>query len=235
MLKDITIYQDVQTRCPGIIFKFSSPTHILPIITFFRVYHSISQILFQRISLLTPTHACTCKTFHFDCLLWHLHLSICSEKLISVVTESQPKENLGKIYQQKIRKMDHLPGDFTANFNFLSLSLSNCRQYGEIILTYKKCVYLISHLLLCMHAKLLLLCPTLCKSMDCSLPGSSVHGIPQARIMEWVTVPSSRGSSQPRDRASVSGVSCIAGGFFFFFLIFNVQHISIIIIIIHRF
>ena len=43
------------------------------------------------------------------------------------------------------------------------------------------------------------LCPTLCNSTDCSLPGSSVHGILQARILEWVVVPSSRGSSQGRD------------------------------------
>ena len=40
---------------------------------------------------------------------------------------------------------------------------------------------------------------TLCDSMDCSLPGFSVHGILQARILEWVAVSSSRGSSQPRD------------------------------------
>ena len=39
--------------------------------------------------------------------------------------------------------------------------------------------------------------------MDCSLPGSSVHGILQARILEWVAMPSPRGSSQPRDRTSV--------------------------------
>ena len=39
----------------------------------------------------------------------------------------------------------------------------------------------------------------LCKPMDCSLPGSSVHGILQARILEWVAIPSSRVSSQPRD------------------------------------
>ena len=51
-----------------------------------------------------------------------------------------------------------------------------------------------------MRAKLIQLCPTLCKPMDCSLPGSSVHGILQARILEWVAVPSSRGSSQPRDQ-----------------------------------
>ena len=43
-------------------------------------------------------------------------------------------------------------------------------------------------------------CPTLCHPIDCSLPGSSVHGILQARILEWVTIPFSRRSSQPRDR-----------------------------------
>ena len=45
--------------------------------------------------------------------------------------------------------------------------------------------------------------------MDCSLPGSSVHGILQTRMLEWVAMPSSRGSSQPRDRTYVSYVSCI--------------------------
>ena len=53
--------------------------------------------------------------------------------------------------------------------------------------------------------------PTLCNRMDCSPPGSSVHGILQARILEWVVMPSSRGSSQPRDRTCVSW---IASGFF---------------------
>ena len=42
-------------------------------------------------------------------------------------------------------------------------------------------------------------CPTLCDSLDCTLPGSSVHGILQARILEWLAMPSSRGSSQPRN------------------------------------
>ena len=49
-------------------------------------------------------------------------------------------------------------------------------------------------------------CPTLCDPMDCSLPGSSVHGILQARILEWVTISFSRGSSQPRDRTQVSRI-----------------------------
>ena len=63
-------------------------------------------------------------------------------------------------------------------------------------------------------AKLLQLYPTLCDPMDCSLPVSSVHGILQARIPEWVAMPSSRGSSQPRDQTCISCVSCIAGSFF---------------------
>ena len=42
-------------------------------------------------------------------------------------------------------------------------------------------------------------CPTLGDPKDCSPPGSSVHGISQARILEWVAIPSSRGSSRPRD------------------------------------
>ena len=58
-------------------------------------------------------------------------------------------------------------------------------------------------------AKLLQLYPTLCDPMDCSLPGSSVHGILQARIFEWVAMPSSRGSSQPRDQTCISYISCI--------------------------
>ena len=59
----------------------------------------------------------------------------------------------------------------------------------------------------CMHAKLLRSCPTLCDSMDCSPPGSSVHGILRARMLEWVSMPSSRESSGPRDRNCVSYIS----------------------------
>ena len=42
-------------------------------------------------------------------------------------------------------------------------------------------------------------CPTRCDPMDCGPPGSSVHGILQARILEWIAIPFSRGSSRPRD------------------------------------
>ena len=55
-------------------------------------------------------------------------------------------------------------------------------------------------------------CLILCDPMDCSLPGSSDHGILQTRILGWVTLSSSKGS--PRDRTCISCGSCIAGGFF---------------------
>ena len=58
-------------------------------------------------------------------------------------------------------------------------------------------------------AKSLQSCATLCDTMDCSPPGSSVHGILQARILEWVAMPSSMVSSWPRDWTCVSYISCI--------------------------
>ena len=67
---------------------------------------------------------------------------------------------------------------------------------------------------LCMHAKLLQSCSTLCDPVEHSLPGSSLHGTIQARILEWVAMPSSRGSSWPRDQPRDSCGSCISGRFF---------------------
>ena len=64
------------------------------------------------------------------------------------------------------------------------------------------------------HDKSLQSCPTLCKPKDCSPPSSSVHGILQARTLEWIALSSSRGSFLPRDRTQVSCSSSIAGGFF---------------------
>ena len=52
-------------------------------------------------------------------------------------------------------------------------------------------------------------CPTLCDPMDCSPPGSSDHGTFQARVLTWVDISSSRGSSWPRDWTHVSCISCI--------------------------
>ena len=67
-------------------------------------------------------------------------------------------------------------------------------------------------------------CLTLCNSLDCSPPGSSVHGILQARILERVAIPFFKGSSQPRDWTYVS---CIAGRFFTIWAIREVSYYPI--------
>ena len=61
---------------------------------------------------------------------------------------------------------------------------------------------------LCVYAKSLQSCLTLCDPLACSPPGSSVHGILQARILEWVAMPSSRRSFGPRAGTHVSCISC---------------------------
>ena len=69
------------------------------------------------------------------------------------------------------------------------------------------CFNTLLDIMLCI--KLLQSYPTLCDPMDCSPPGCSVHSILQARILEWVVMPSSRGSSWPRDQACISYASSI--------------------------
>ena len=56
-------------------------------------------------------------------------------------------------------------------------------------------------------------CPTLYNTMDCSSPGSSVHGILQTRMPEWIAISYSRGSSQPGDWTHISCISCLDNRF----------------------
>ena len=70
------------------------------------------------------------------------------------------------------------------------------------------CCIVYLDLIIFVCAKLFQSCLILSDPMDNSLPGSSVHGILQTRILKWVAMPSSRGSSQPRDQTSVSHVYC---------------------------
>ena len=74
------------------------------------------------------------------------------------------------------------------------------------LLHYRQILYQLNHHWSPVKVKVTQSCLTLCNPMDCI-----VHGFLQARILEWVVFPFSRGSSQPRDQ---TGVSCIAGGFF---------------------
>ena len=82
-----------------------------------------------------------------------------------------------------------------------------CQNY------WSQCAYSLLCKRECVCAQLLQSCPTLCDPMEHSLPGSSVHGLLQARTLEWVAMPSSRGSSQLRGGTHIFCGSCIAGRF----------------------
>ena len=85
--------------------------------------------------------------------------------------------------------------------------------YPELLICYLKCpVFNNSKWGMLLFAVLVARsCPTLCKPMEYSMSGLSVHGISQATILEWLAISFSKGSSQPRDQ---TGVSCIAGRLF---------------------
>ena len=120
---------------------------------------------------------------------------------VTVASSFKPKPNRFS-HIQFISKSCHMPSSPPTSPSPRTLILA------AINLSFKILDRLYPPCGVCLVAQL---CPTLCDPMDCSPPGSSVHGISQARILEWVAISFSRGSSQPRDRTSVS---CIAGGFF---------------------
>ena len=77
----------------------------------------------------------------------------------------------------------------------------NCVCFGQIIFL------LWASVSVCVCVWVTHLCPTLCDHIDCSPPGSSAHSILQARVLEWVAIPFSRGSSRPRDQTQVSRIA----------------------------
>ena len=82
---------------------------------------------------------------------------------------------------------------------------------------------------LCVHAESLQSCLTLCDPVDCSPPDSSVHGILQARILEWVAMPSFRESSQPRDQTFISYI-CIGS-----WVLYHQHQLLLLLLLLSRF
>ena len=92
-------------------------------------------------------------------------------------------------------------------FFFFSLCISVYEiSIDRLTDSFLFCVWSTGYMRMCSVTQLFL---TLCYLMDCSPPGFSFHGILQARILEWVALPSFKGSSWPRDQTHVSCVSCI--------------------------
>ena len=105
-------------------------------------------------------------------------------------------------------KIEYLPAESATDFFilwFIQVTIHMIHTFPGHITEYfyiKDKMFIKSFFVLC--AKSLQSCSTLCDPMDCSPPESSVHGILQARILEWVVISSSRGSSWPRDWTLVS-------------------------------
>ena len=114
--------------------------------------------------------------------------------LYSVVLTSTIQQNESVIHI-------HIPTPF---FLFPSTE-----HWVELPVLYSRFSLVIYFICACVCAKSLQSCPTLCDPTVCNTPGSSVHGILQARILEWVAMPSSRESSWPSGQTRVSHVSCI--------------------------
>ena len=113
-----------------------------------------------------------------------------------------PDENFIRLYNAESRSSLH-PKQKTFYWSIVHLQCCVSLRYTAKWFTYR---YILFQIIF--HYRLLSevaqSCPTLCDPMDCSLPCSSIHGIFQARVLEWVAIAFSRGSSRPRDRTPVS-------------------------------
>ena len=95
--------------------------------------------------------------------------------------------------------------DYRCWVYFPTINISLDKIYEQLLLGIGQYIYSVDHdLEIKKESEVAQSCLTLCDPRDCSLPGSSAHGIFQARILEWVAISFSRGSSLPRDRTWVS-------------------------------
>ena len=100
----------------------------------------------------------------------------------------------------------HFPSMFYFQFYVSVLyyfCFSNFLPFLRLVNSFLCCIFLCA--VLCLVIQLY---PTLCDPMDCSPPGSSVHGILQARMLEWVAIPSSRSAYEPKVWTQVSHIAC---------------------------
>ena len=143
----------------------------------------------------------SCSSGLSEAVFWGIFLSLAQIKLFSILiidccwlflsttlTPGNPLDDLPSLpndVRQEILKM-HVPGQITLLARAAETGTQFEVKWSEVAQS----------------------CLTLCESVECSSPGSSIHGILQPRILEWVPISFSRGSSRPRDRTQVS---CIAG------------------------
>ena len=96
--------------------------------------------------------------------------------------------------------------DSITYLSFSGLHLSKQYKWNLNFKSFWKC-----HISSCYYCLVTKLCPSFCDPMDCSSPGSSVHGISQARVAEWIAISFSRGTFPTQGS---NHVACLSGGFF---------------------
>ena len=154
--------------------------------------------------------------------IWTIKFALWPDKLASILI-------FKNFLLQKISNTYKIRNRSITNHHTPLIWLQQLSAHGQFCFIYAPTMYLslhyfeanlkqpiISSINISVHqfTKSLQLCPTLCDPMDCSLPGSSVHEILQARTLEWIAMPSSRGSSLPPGIEPTSLLSpALAGGF----------------------
>ena len=118
----------------------------------------------------------------------------------------------------------------SSNANFSYNNIHNLWYFTQNRIHYSipACTYLVLRLWKQpQHVPCAQSCSTLCDPTDCNLPGSSVDGIFQTRLLERLAISFSRGSSPPRDRTCISCVSCIPDGFFTHWAVREALHLHV--------
>ena len=131
-------------------------------------------------------------------LVYSVYLLINYKECLRVWINNQMERYIGQSLGEKHGVSMPSPGTLLSpHFHMLTNLVAVPLEFYGTFIT-EECVWSVTQL-----------CLTFCDPMDCSPPGSSVHGILQARMLEWVAMPSSRGSSCPRDQTQVPCVSFI--------------------------
>ena len=147
----------------------------------------------------------------------HAHACLAAQSCLTLsycIDCNPPGSSVHGILQARILEWVAMPSSKGSIFptQGSNLGLLHCTQIlyhlsqqgSPLVFPHITCLF---RVVLVSEVKVTQSCPTLCDPVNCSPPGCSVQGILQARILEWVAMPSSRGSSQPRDRSWVSGIA----------------------------
>ena len=125
-------------------------------------------------------------------------ISVLIGRDVSVLSVSLPREGTGRRQSSPTQEAGSRQAPWSSSW---TSGLQDCEIVRFWFLSYSLhlcCTSCPESAILCLVRLVTQSCLTLCNPVDCSPPGSSVHGILQARILEWVAMPSSRGSFQPR-------------------------------------